>query len=102
MEAAMNNGKWITILFVAILVLSLAGNVLAMSSPGYKLEWYVPVTGGGGGKASSDNFAVNFTVGQAVIGPSSSVSYSSGLGYWYSLIMERIIYLPIIFKDHFD
>ena len=77
----MNKHLWIALLAVALLVLLLAGNVLAMSSSGYALDWYVPVTDGGGGEASSANYAVNFTVGQSVIGPSSSASYSSTLGY---------------------
>ena len=94
----MNKRKWITLLTVALLVLLLAGNVLAMSSSGYALEWYVPVTGGGGGEASSANYAVNFTVGQSVIGTSSSASYSTGLGYWYGLLKEWLISLPIIFN----
>ena len=94
----MNKRKWITLLTVALLVLLMAGNVLAMSSSGYVLDWYVPVTGAGGGEASSANYAVNFTVGQSVIGTSSSASYSSTLGYWYSLLLEWLINLPIIFN----
>ena len=94
----MSKGKWLSILFGTILVLSLAVNVLAMSSSGYKMDWYVPVTSGGGGEASSANYTVNFTVGQSVIGPSSSASFRSGLGYWYGLLLESLKTLPIIFK----
>ena len=94
----MNKLKWTALLIVALLALLLAVNVLAMSSSGYVLDWYVPVTGGGGGEASSANYAVNFTVGQSVIGPSSSASFSSALGYWYGLLLDRLISLPIILK----
>ena len=94
----MNKRKRIALLTVALLALLLTGNVLAMSSSGYALEWYVPVTGAGGGEASSASYAVNFTVGQSVIGISSSTSYSSTLGYWYSLLLEWLINLPIIFN----
>ncbi len=94
----MNKRKWIALLTVALLALLLAGNVLAMSSSGYALEWYVPVTGAGGGEASSASYAVNFTVGQSVIGISSSANASSTLGYWYSLLLEWLINLPIIFN----
>ena len=90
--------KWIALLVIALFVLLLAGNVLAMSSSGYALDWYVPVTGGGGGEASSANYVVNFTVGQSVIGTSSSASYSTGLGYWYGILKEWLINLPIIFN----
>ena len=94
----MNKSKWIALLTLVLMVLFLAGNVLAMSSSGYALDWYVPVTGGGGGEASSANYAVNFTVGQSVTGPSSSTSYSSALGYWYGVLLDRSTYLPVIFK----
>ncbi len=45
------------------------------------------------------NYDVYFTVGQSVIGPSSSASYGSALGYWYGLLLDRIISLSIIFKQ---
>ena len=86
----MNKLKWTALLVVALLALLLVVNVLAMSSPGYALDWYVPGTGGGGGEASSANYSVNYTVGQSVIGTASSPSYGSSLGYWYGLLLERI------------
>jgi multisubunit Na+/H+ antiporter MnhB subunit len=92
----MNKHKWFALLAVALLVLLLAGNVLAMSSSSYVLDWYVP--GAGGGEASSANYAVNFTAGQSVIGTSSSTNYGSGLGYWYGLMLEWLSYLPVVFK----
>lgn len=94
----MNKYKWIVLFLAALLTLLLAANVLAMSSPGYALEWYVPVTGAGGGKASSANYAINFTIGQSVIGPSTSPGYASSLGYWYGLFLDTLKNLPIIFK----
>ena len=94
----MNKFKWIALSLAALIALLLAANVLAMSSPGYAVEWYVPVTGAGGGEASSANYAVNYTVGQSVIGPSASDNYHSGLGYWYGLLLDRLRMLPIIFR----
>ena len=94
----MRKYKWIALLVVALLALLLAVNVLAMSSPGYALEWYVPGTGAGGGEASSANYAVNLTVGQTVIGSSSSASYHTGLGYWYGVLLDWLRTLPIIFR----
>jgi hypothetical protein len=44
------------------------------------------------------NYDVYFTVGQSVIGTSSSASYGSALGYWYGLLLDRLRNLPIIFK----
>jgi len=92
----MNKRKWIALLIVALLTLMLAGNVLALSSSGYALEWYV--IGAGGGEASSGNYAVYFTAGQSVIDPSSSASYGSALGYWSGLLLDWILSLPLIFK----
>jgi hypothetical protein len=93
-----NKFTWITLLFVVLLTLLLVINVLAMSSNRYAMDWYVPVTGGGGGEVSSANYTANYTVGQAVIGPSSSTSFSSSLGYWYGLLLERVTTLPIVFQ----
>ena len=94
----MDKRKWISLLVVILCAFLLAGNVLAMSSSGYMLEWYTPLTGGGGGEASSENFAVNLTIGQTVIGNSSSASYGSGLGYWYGLLKEWLTHLPVILR----
>ncbi|MBU0496255.1 MAG: hypothetical protein KKB13_30745, partial [Chloroflexi bacterium] len=57
---------------VLFILLLLASNALAMRSTNYWLDWYTPLTGGGGGPASSTNYAVNFTVGQSAIGASAS------------------------------
>ena len=94
----MNKQKLIALFLVSIFAFLLVANVLAMSSSNYTLDWYVPMIGAGGGEASSTNYTVNMTVGQSVIGPSSSNSYSSGLGYWYGLLLDRIRSLPIIFR----
>jgi hypothetical protein len=87
------------ILLTLAAVLLLAGGVLAMSSDNYRLDWFTPLTGGGGGPASSTNYAVNFTFGQSAIGTSSSTHYAVGLGYWYG-IGEYRIYLPLVVKDY--
>jgi len=76
----------------------LAGSVLAMSSTNYRLDWFTPLTSGGGGAASSTNYAVNLTIGQAAIGGSSSANYAAGLGYWYGVAMGYKVYLPIVLK----
>src|SRR5512137_2270644 len=75
----------ISMLLTLIVLLTLVGSALAMSSASYRLDWYTPLTGGGGGSASSASYAVNLTVGQTAIGPAASSSYRAGLGYWYGL-----------------
>ena len=92
------------ILLVIAALLLLTGSALAMSSPNYRLDWYVPLTGGGGGPSSSTNYAVNFTIGQTVINASSSTNYAAGLGYWYGVVAAAAggqgPYLPLILKNY--
>ncbi len=75
--------KRITLLLIALLLLS--GAVLAMDSTNYELEWFVPLTGGGGAPVTSTHYAANFTVGQVAVGLASSDNYATGLGYWYGV-----------------
>jgi hypothetical protein len=89
--------KRTTILLALLIFFLLTSSALAMSSTNYKLDWFVPLTGGGGGPAASANYAVNFTVGQTAIGAPTSTNYGVGLGYWYG-VMIRNIFLPLIMR----
>ena len=89
--------KRTTILLALLIFLLLTGSALAMSSTNYKLDWFVPLTGGGGGAMSSTNYAVNFTIGQSAIGPATSTNYGVGLGYWVWQYLHRV-FLPVILK----
>ena len=82
-----------------VALLLLAGSALEMESDNYKLDWFTPLTSSGGGSASSANYAINFTVGQSVIGASSSTSYDSCLGYWCGGAAEYRIYLPLVMRS---
>ncbi len=91
--------KRLTVAIVVLLGgLLLAQIVLAMSSTNYKLNWFTPLTGGGGGAMSSANYAVNFTVGQTASGASISANYKAGLGYWHGVGRSYRVYLPLILK----
>jgi hypothetical protein len=79
--------------------LLLAGAALAMSSDNYRLDWFTPLTGSGGGAASSDHYAINFTVGQTVVGASSSTSFGACLGYWCGGAAGYRIYLPLVLRN---
>jgi len=79
--------------------LLLSGVALAMSSTNYRLDWFVPLTSGGGGRATSTNYAVNLTVGQSAIGASSSTNYRACLGYWYG-ITEYRVFLPLVLRNY--
>jgi hypothetical protein len=89
-------------IMISLLVIALllgASTVLAMSSDNYRLDWFTPLTGGGGGPASSTHYAADFTVGQSSIGPSSSTNYEVGLGYWYGIGGYRV-FLPLVLRDY--
>lgn len=89
----------VAILLTVVVALLLAGRALAMSSTNYRLDWFVPLTGGGGGPASSTHYAANFTVGQSVIGTASDTSYSGCLGYWCGAAAQYRIYLPLVLRN---
>jgi hypothetical protein len=90
-----------TTVFLAVAAFFLlAGSVLAlpMASDNYRLDWYVVLTGGGGGPTDSTNYAANFTIGQTACGLSSSTNYEVGLGYWYGLGGYKV-YLPLVMRN---
>ncbi len=89
----------VAILLTVAVVLLLAGRALAMSSANYRLDWFTPLTGGGGGPAQSAHYAVNFTVGQSAIGMASSSNYGGCLGYWCGAAAEYRIYLPLVLRN---
>jgi hypothetical protein len=79
--------------------LLLAGAALAMESDNYQLDWFTPLTSGGGGLATSTNYVVNLTVGQSAVGASSSTSYGGCLGYWCGTAAVHRVYLPLILRS---
>jgi hypothetical protein len=96
----MNRWKITTVIAVLLVSLLLASQALAMSSTNYRLDWFTPMTGGGGGPASSAHYAASFTVGQTVIGTSASQHYGSRLGYWYGLLSDTYRnFLPLVLKN---
>lgn len=71
--------------------------VQAMSSANYQLDWFTPLTSGGGGPASSAQYAADLTIGQTVIGQADSANYQAGLGYWVGVGFSGWqVYLPVI------
>ena len=88
------------LIVILLLLFALVGSVaLAMSSDNYRLDWFTPLTGSGGGAASSTNYAVEFTVGQVGPGTFGSANYDACLGYWCGAEVEYSIYLPLILKN---
>jgi len=87
------------LLALIVLLLLLSNAVSAMKSTNYHLDWFTPLTGGGGRAASSTNYAANFTVGQSVVGVSSGTNHEVCLGYWCSGAMQYRIYLPLVLRN---
>jgi len=96
----MNKIRAIALLATLLGVLLLTGVALAMSSDNYRLDWFTPLTGGGGGSADSAHYAVNFIVGQSAIGGSDSTTYDACLGYWCGTAAGHRIYLPLVLRNH--
>jgi hypothetical protein len=87
------------VIFLTLLLLLLVvQSAAAMSSTNYRLDWFTPMTSSSGGACSSTSYALNFTMGQTVIGDSSSTNYDVGLGYWSGILQWFRLNLPLILK----
>ena len=64
-------------LLFACLMVSLPASVLAQT---YQIDWWV--IGSGGGTSQSANYQLSGTVGQPIVGRSSSANYSIEAGFW--------------------
>ena len=93
--------KKFSLILLIIILLVVVGGVFAMFSTNFSLDWFVPLTAGESGVASSSNYVMHTTIGQTVIGQSASSSYRIGLGYWsrWSAFLQGYeVYLPMILK----
>jgi hypothetical protein len=98
MRTAIKN-RWM--IFMALLVLHpvfYSSSSLAQSSPGYSHKTYV--ISSGGNNTTSMNYRLLSTAGQfSAIGISFSGNYVNHAGFWHTLILSRMIYLPLILKE---
>ncbi len=92
--------KRATILLALVAVLTLVGQALAMSSPRYRLDWFVPLAGGADGLGSSTHYAVDSTLGQSATGTAASSHYRGCLGYWCGADVGHRVYLPLVVRNH--
>ena len=97
--------RHITLLLTALLSLILVTTALAMSSVNFSLDWFVPLSGGGGFGGASTNYAADLTFGQTAIRSGASEGYRAGLGFWHGIIDTDIpienyfTQLPMLFKN---
>jgi hypothetical protein len=75
-----------------------AGDVLLMESGNYAINW--DVIGSGGEPSTSVSFALGGTIGQGIVGLSSSASYGLCGGYWCIGEIETHIYLPLVMQNN--
>lgn len=90
------------LLVLTLLALFLTNSVHAnrineMASPSYRLDWLVPLSGGGG-EAQSAHYAVHLTVGQTVVGTASGSNFHAKLGYWYGVLQDWWVHLPLVIR----
>jgi len=81
---------------VVFLLLWGFGNAAATINA-YSIPWLV--IGGGGGHAEVGNYALDGTLGQAVVGTASLTNYSLCSGFWCKAMTSFREYLPLLFKD---
>lgn len=62
--------KIILVILLPFLLLTQAS--YGMSSASYHLDWFTPLTTGGGGRSSSPACMVDITIGQSVVGSASN------------------------------
>ncbi len=86
-------------LCIVLAILLIGRTAFAMSSASYRLDWFTPLTSGGGGGMASASYAANVTVGQTAIGEAASTNYGTGLGFWYGMLEWFRVYLPLVLRN---
>ena len=85
----------VLLLFYLALVLS---SVQASQSATYRLDWFTPLTSGGGAPSSSTHYSADLTVGQTVSKASSGPGYQASLGYWAGISPAIRLNLPVVLR----
>ena len=91
----MNKTKILILGLAVLLLVLIAGTVYAaISASTFTVDWWV--FSGGGAPSSAGSFAMDGSLGQTVIGSSSSTNYSIDHGYWLKGAYKT--FLPLIKK----
>lgn len=98
----MDKTRTAVFVLLALAVLTVGGVAWASNSANYAFPWQV--LSGGGAPATGGNVALNGSLGQTAVGPSTSASYSLGAGYWYGIgaappVGSVKMYLPLVFRE---
>lgn len=84
---------------IILVLLILAGIARAAPAPGLEISRYV--VAGGGGRLEQSSYALDFTVGQSVVGTASQTPYELCAGFWCTPGGEPIdheIFLPLVMR----
>ncbi len=92
----MNKQKITALAAVLICSLLLVQAVLAQASPA--IDWRV--IGGGGGHAEAGIYALDGTIGQAVVGTATDTSLELCSGFWCGAAAGYKIYLPLVMRNY--
>jgi hypothetical protein len=84
----------LTLLLGLSAVLLLAVIALAVEAP--SIDWHV--IGGGGERLAEGNYAVEATLGQAVVGAVDHEAYTLCAGYWCGAQSLHMVYLPLAIR----
>lgn len=94
----MNKMRLVTVGALLICLALLNSRAQAIQSTNYHLDWFTPLTTGGGGTSSSTHYTVSITVGQTVAQTSSSTNYKAGMGFWNGFSVQYRLNLPLVVK----
>jgi hypothetical protein len=88
--------KRTAILLALAALLLLTGVALANGTPA--IDW--DVIGGGGGHVEAGVYALDGTIGQAVVGTATDTGSELCSGFWCGAAVEYKIYLPLVLRNY--
>lgn len=91
----MKKKKIFILCLAAVGIVLIAGAAFAaVNTSSFLVDWWV--FSGGGAPSSAGDYAMNGSLGQSVIGSSSSTNFSIDHGYWLKGTYD--IYLPLVMR----
>ena len=85
------------VLLLPLALLVLAGIALADTTLAPGINWQA--VGGGGGHLESGMYAVDYTVGQPIVGTSSSGIHEVCVGFLCGAAQDYRVFLPLMLKN---
>ncbi len=86
-----------TRIFLSLVAFLLLAGVALANASVPTVDWWV--IGGGGGHAEAGNYALDGTIGQALVGTASDTGYELCSGFWCGAAVKYKIYLPVVLRN---